>query len=128
LEQRTGSDVDVDLWLEIVVQLCRMQVQRDRERLMTSKLRGALDSLKKFQHDAEYEAERLVNRIETEGRPLLDQGVRAAHGSLDAMHGAVTDIIDFAEELRTSNGGELGNSGEGSETQSPPRSSEVASR
>ena len=95
---------------------------------MSSKLRGALDSLKKFKHDAEYEADRLVKRVETEGRPLLDQGVKAAHGSLDALHGAVNDIIDFAEELRTSNGGELGNSDSGSEQSSSPRSSEVAGK
>lgn len=120
--------MDAGLWLEIVIQLCRMQVQRDREKLaMTSKLRGALDSLRRFQHDAEYEAERLVKRVETEGRPLLDQGVKAAHASLDGIHGAVNDIIDFAEELRSSNGGELGNSG-GDSSQSPPRSSEVAGR
>ena len=115
-------------WLEVVIQLCRIKVQQDRERLaMTSKLRGALDAFKKFEHDAGYEAEKLVKRIETEGRPKLAQGMQVAHKSLDNIHGAVDDIINFAEELAKSNGGELGNS-DGDSQQSPPRSSEVGQR
>lgn len=113
--------------LEDIVRLCAEQVQRNRETDMTSKLRGALDSLKRFHHDAEYEAVKLAKRIETEGRPLLEEGVRAAHESIDSMSGTFNEIVDFAKELKTSNGGELGNS-EGDSQQSPPRSSEVASR
>lgn len=94
---------------------------------MTSKMRGALDALKRFQHDADYEADKLVKRIETEGRPKLKQGMAVAHDSLDKAHGTIDDIIDFADELAKSNGGELGNSESGS-GDAPPRSSEVGQR
>lgn len=93
---------------------------------MTAKMRGALESLRKLQHHADYEADKLVKRIEGEARPKLDAGFRAAHASVDSMHSAVDDIVNFAEELKNSNGGELGNSD--GDSQQSPRSSEVASK
>jgi hypothetical protein len=92
--------VDQDLWIEIIIQLCRIQVQREREKLrMTPKMRGALESLRKLQHHADVQAEKLG--------------------------GIVDGIENFVEEL--GNGGPLGGSDEQS-TRLPPRSSEVSSR
>lgn len=96
---------------------------------MTPKMRGALESLKKMHHEADYEADKLVKRIEGEALPKLREGFKAAHGHVDQMGQSVDDILDFAEELKNSNGGELGNSESGYEEQSPlPRSSEVAGK
>jgi hypothetical protein len=73
------------LWLEMVIQICRVQVQREREKLkMTPKMRGALEALKKMQHHADYEAEKLTKRIEGETMPALVDGFKVAHSNVDA--------------------------------------------
>jgi hypothetical protein len=116
--------------LEIIIQLCRLQIQREREKLaMTPKMRGALEALKKMQHHADEQAVKLTRRIETETMPALNEGFKTAHANVDAMHGVVGDINAFAEELKNNNGGDpLEGSEEQSNVVSHPRSSEVASR
>jgi hypothetical protein len=95
---------------------------------MTPKMRGALEALRKMQHHADAEADKLVRRIETQTMPALEQGFKSAHTNVDAMHGVVQDIEAFAEELKSSNGGDpLDDSGK-SAVVTPLRSSEVASR
>jgi hypothetical protein len=118
--------VDQDLWIEIIIQLCRIQVQREREKLrMTPKMRGALESLRKLQHHADVQAEKLTDRIETEAMPRLNEGFKRAHARVDELGGIVDGIENFVEEL--GNGGPLGGSDEQS-TRLPPRSSEVSRR
>jgi hypothetical protein len=96
---------------------------------MTPNMRGALESLKKMRHHADEQAKKLTQRIEGETMPALNDGFKVANASVDAMHGVVDEIKDFADELKKSNGGDPLDSG--SETQSEehaPRSSEVAGR
>jgi hypothetical protein len=88
---------------------------------MTPKMRGALEALKKMKHHADEQADKLTRRIEDETVPALTDGFRAAHANVDAMHGVVDELNEFAAELKNSNGGDpLDNSA--------PRSSEVAQR
>ncbi len=93
----------------MVVQVCRLRVQREMERRMTPKLSGALEALKRIQSFAEDEGDKLTKRITSETEPML---------------------VGAFKELRKSNGGDPL---DGSEEQSnvsklPPRSSEVANR
>jgi hypothetical protein len=91
-------------------------------------MRGALESLKKMRHHADEQAKKLSQRIEGETMPALNEGFKTAHASVDAMHGVVDEINEFANELKNTNGGDPL---DGSETQSEmhaPRSSEVASK
>ncbi len=88
---------------------------------MTPKMRGALDALKKMQHHADEQADKLTKRIHGETLPALDEGFKVANANVDAMHDVVDDIHDFANELKTSNGGDPLEVSE-------PRSSEVASK
>lgn len=97
---------------------------------MTPKMRGALEALKKMKHHADEQAIKLTNRIEGETMPALLEGFKTAHANVDAMHGVVDDINEFAEELKNSNGGDpLDDSEQLSGADgSNPRSSEVASK
>lgn len=118
--------MNVELWLEVVIQLCRIQVQREREKLaMTPKMRGALESLKKMQHHADAQADKLTKRIENEVMPKLNKGFAKAHGRIDDLGEVVDGMEKFAEDLIGDNGAPLDDSEKSSDA---PRSSEVAQR
>jgi hypothetical protein len=116
-------------WLEMVIQLCRVQIQREREELVMAsspKMRGALEALKKMHHHAEEEAVKLTRRIEGETMPALVEGFKTAHANVDGMHGIVDEIKEFADELKKTNGGDPLEDSEKSYTEVAPRSSDVA--
>ena len=100
---------------------------------MTPKLSGALESLRQLKSYAEDEAVKLTKRIEQEAKPALIDGFKVAHGAVDGMHRVVDDIVDFANELKTTNGGDpldssTVQSGSGATPDTGPRSSEVAQK
>lgn len=113
---------------EIIIQLCRLQIQRERAKLMTPKLSGALDSLKKLKSFAEDEGEKLSKRC-AEVEPHLIKAFQGAHASVNKVVDGVDDIVEFTEALKRTNGGDpLDKSEEESNIISHPRSSEVAGR
>ncbi len=98
--------VNATLGIEIVIQLCRLQVQREREKLrMTPKLAGALAALKQLKSTAEDVADKITKRVNEESMPALLAAEKGAHGSIDAVHTIVDDIDEFTEALKGSNGG-----------------------
>lgn len=117
-------------WIEIIIQLCRLQVQRQREELqMTPKLRGVRASMDKLRHALETDAEKLSARIEkadAKRSAVFD----ASHGVLTSVERDLKEVEDFVSDMEKSNGGpQLDDSEESSNvTELPPRSSEVASR
>lgn len=117
------------LGLEIIIQLCRMQIQREREKLMTPKLGAALESLKKLKSFAEDEGEKLSKRVIEEAEPMLVEAFKGAHGVIDGLGAGVKDIVDFCEEVKkvVGNGGDPLDKSDGQSTTAvPPRSSDVA--
>ncbi len=113
--------------LEIIIQLCRIQVQREREKLMLPAVRGLASSLAKLKSAVEDDAKRLQSRIDT-AAVRADRAFQGSHGALDALEGGVKEVEDFISGLERSNGGDpLDSSEEPSNVSKlPPRSSEVA--
>lgn len=94
------------LGIEIIIQLCRMQIQREREKLtMTPKLAGALAALKQLKSKAEDVADTITKRVTEESMPALLAAEKGAHGSIDAVHSVVDEIDEFTDALKGSNGG-----------------------
>ncbi len=114
---------------EMVIQLCRLQVQRERERLMTPKLSGALEALKKLKSFAEDKGTELTKRCEAI-EPELIKAFEGAHASVDKVQTGVQDIADFTEALKRTNSGDPldGSDPQSNVSKLPPRSSEVAQR
>jgi hypothetical protein len=116
------------LGIEIVIQICRMQIQRERERLMTPKLRGVAAALAKLKSAVEDDASKLLTRIEDAGKQA-ESAFTGSHGVLDVMNKDVQDIENFVRDLAGHNGGDpLGGSDGTSNIIAHPRSSEVAQR
>jgi hypothetical protein len=115
------------LGIEIVIQLCRMQIQREREKLaMTPKMAGALAVLKKLRSDADDVADRITRRVVEETSPALLAAEKGAHGSIDKMHTVIDDIDAFTEALKSSNGGDPLDLQDGQSDVGELRSSDVA--
>jgi hypothetical protein len=110
------------LGIEIIIQLCRLQIQREREKLMTPNLRGTLESLKKlksFVDDESLKLDAVIANAVTE----VPVAFKAAHDTVRGMRGTVNEINEYLGELKKSNGADpLEDSQDGS----APRSSEVA--
>ncbi len=122
---------DVIRRLEFVIQICRLQIQRERDKIMTPKMAGALEALKKLQSAGDDVADKISKRITEVTMPALLNAEKSAHGTIDKMHSVVDDIEEFAGALKSSNGGDpLDGSAKSLDTivQLPPRSSEVAGR
>ena len=115
--------------LEIIIQLCRLQVQREREKLMTSNLRGTLESLKKLKSFVDDESKKLDTVI-ADAHTEVPVAFAAAHATVKGIRGTVGEITEYLDELKKSNGGDpLDDSDQGSNVSKlPPRSSEVAQR
>ncbi len=124
--------MDPGTWLEIVIQLCRLQVQREREKLtVTPKMRGALESLKQLQSHVDNQSEKLTRRISDEVMPKITQQFTKAHSNVDTMVTSVGEISDFGDEIegKLHNGGDPldgSKSSSGNTDDKSPRSSEVA--
>ncbi len=101
-----------------------MQIQREREKIMTPKLSGLASALGKFRHDTEVDADKLMLRLNG-----VDQRRKAAiaktHGTLDAAEGGIKEVEDFVDALEGHNGGDPLDV---SSTPSGVRSSEVAQK
>ena len=114
--------------LEIVIQLCRLQVQRERERLMTPKLRGVTEAMRKLKSFAEDEGNKLAAKVEQIG-PDLQVAFKSSHDVVDGLRRDVQEMVEFVEDVKRSNGGDpLDASDEQSNVVAHPRSSEVAQR
>ncbi len=112
-------------WIEIIIQLCRMQVQREREKLMTPKLRGVRASMDKLRHALDRDAEKLAARIDA-ADVKREVVFEASHGIVASVERDLKDVEDFVSDLENSNGGPLDDSS--SVVHLPPRSSEVTGR
>lgn len=111
--------------LEIVIQLCRLQVAREREKLrMTSNLRGTLESLKKLKSYVDDESVKL-DAVIAEAVVEVPVAFKAAHDTVSGMRGTVNEINEYLSELKKSNGGDPLDDFKSNVT-SLPRSSDVA--
>ena len=115
--------------LEIIIQLCRLQVQREREKLMTQNLRGTLESMKKLKSFVDDESKKLDAAI-ADAHAEVPVAFKAAHTAVSGIRGTVGEITEYLDELKKSNGGDpLDDSEQQSNVSKlPPRSSEVAGR
>lgn len=113
------------LGIEIVIQLCRLAVQREREKLMTPKLRGVRASMDKLRHALEHDADKLATRVEAADARRV-AAFDASHGVIATVERDLKEVEEFVSELEKSNGGPLDESK--SSVVHLPRSSEVASR
>ncbi len=114
------------LGIEIVIQLCRLAVQRERDKLMTPKLRGVRASMDTLRHALEQDSDKLSARIE-------DADIRraaafdASHKVLASVERDLKDVEEFVLDLEKSNGSPLDESSK-NDGVVHLRSSEVASR
>lgn len=75
-----------------------------KERMMTPKLRGALQALEMLKHDAESDADEIVARI-GDLQTRRKAAKAKTHGALDQTANSLGDIEEFVGALEGSNGG-----------------------
>ncbi len=104
-----------------------MQIQREREKLMTPKLRGIRASLDKVRHALESDADKLAARLENVDA-RRKAVFEATNGAVDSVERDIKEVEELITDMERGNGAPLDDFGEQSNVVAHPRSSEVASR
>jgi hypothetical protein len=111
--------------LEIVIQLCRLQIQREMD--MTAKLRGVRASLDKLRHAVDHDADKLAARIESADAKRASV-FEASHGAVAGVERDLREVEELLSDLEKSNGPPSSGGSEEPSNVAHLRSSEVAQR
>jgi hypothetical protein len=112
----------------ILIKLCELQIQCEQERdEMTPKFKGLRAAMDKLRSGIDDEAGKLLDRVEGLASKEAPEAFALAHGALDVVKSDIKEITDFITDLSKSNGGgPLDDSSTAPAKPAAPRSSDLA--